>query len=557
MQTRIPLLCCSAVLFASACTNNNGFNFVDAGTPEQDQACQQSLATQWATHPPTVGLGSAQSQAVYLNEISGLMQQYGVPGGAIAVTQNGQLVATQGIGFADPTSLQPVNPNHLFRIASVTKQITATAILQLVQANRLSLDDQVFGPNGILASFQPLTGQTLNPALLPITVRHLLNHSGGWNIGTLGFDPMFDSITIAAALGEQGPATQDDTIRYMLNQPLAYTPGTTYCYSNFGYAVLGAIIEAKTGTDYQSYVQQNVLAPQGINDMVIGNSLVSGDEEVTYVNDSADGNVPSVFPNVPSPVPFPYGGWSTQAQKAHGGWIASPVDMLRYAQGMNQYTGGPTLISQPMLDQMLANPGANGAGVTVGCNSDGSTYPIGSNSWYGFGFEVNSSGNYWHNGSLPGTTTEDVIASNGFTWTMFFNYRPPNSDAFGSAIDNGMWTALQNVSDWSTEDYFDQYGSFTQWMAGDQYLAAANQASANNQYPARSEGRLDAGTVEFRAQFVPLHPHSGELDGVGLDCTQFTAAQSELLANSYGLVSLQTFTDASGLTEYQATWKTY
>jgi CubicO group peptidase (beta-lactamase class C family) len=552
---------------AAACSGGGGgggggggdgggaFSFADAGTPAQNQVCQQQLASTWSRNPPHVGLGTRSSQNSYLITVAALMAQYGVPGGAIAVTRNGHLVATQGIGYSDPGSAQPVNPVHIFRVASVSKQLTSTAIMQLVEQGELALDARVFGDGGVLSSFQPLQGQTLNPQLLPITVRNLLNHSGGWNIGTLGYDPMFDSATIAPALGEPGPATQDDTVRYMLSQPLEYGPGTTYCYSNFGYAVLGAIVEQVSGTDYESYVKQHLLAPVGVSSAYIGDSLASGPEEVTYVNDTGDGTVPSVFPPYPL-VPFPYGGWSTQAQKAHGGWAISAVDMLRYAQGMNKYTGGPSLISRVSLDQMLANPGAGGVGVTRECNDDGSTDATSNSQWYGFGFVSQSDGTYWHNGSLPGTTTEDVLTASGYTWTMFFNYRDP-AGIFGGAIDQGMWTALGNVASWSTEDYFDQYGPFSPWMSGAQYLAASSQASASNRYPSRAEGRLDAGVAEYRAMFVPLHGGSGELDGVGLDCTQFTAADPQLQAQGYGLVSLQTFTDASGQVRYQATWKTY
>src|SRR5262249_20720454 len=152
------------------------FSFADAGTPGQNQACQTQLAQTWSRNPPAVGFGTQGSQNTYLNAVGAAMAQYGVPGGALAVTQHARLVATHGIGLADPDSLQPVNPNHLFRIASVSKQLTSTAIMQLVQKGQLSLDAKVFGPGGVLESLQPLEGQTLNPRLQAITVRHLLTH---------------------------------------------------------------------------------------------------------------------------------------------------------------------------------------------------------------------------------------------------------------------------------------------------------------------------------------------------------------------------------------------
>src|SRR5260221_77047 len=79
-------------------------------------------------------------------------------------------------------------------------------------------------------------------SLSQIRLRNLLQHTGGWNRDTDG-DPMFLSKTIAQALAEPGPASCEDTIRYMLDKPLRYTPGTTMCYSNFGYCVLGRVVE--------------------------------------------------------------------------------------------------------------------------------------------------------------------------------------------------------------------------------------------------------------------------------------------------------------------------
>ena len=527
----------------------------DAGTGDAgasvaaDLACQTQLATQWQATPPAVGLGSSNSAAAYDAVIGGLMASYGVPGGAIAVTRNGHLVMTRAIGLADVASQQPAHPGQLFRIASLSKQITATAILQLVQAGTLALDTPAFS---YLPDLQPLPGKTKNSQLASITIRNLLNHTGGWNRDSEAVgDPMFDSISIAAALVEPGPASADDTIRYMLDKPITYTPGSTYCYSNFGYAVLGAILEQVTGTDYPTYIQSHVLTPRGIGDMQIGNSLQSGAEEVTYYDYPNAPLATPVFPNLTAQVPWPYGGFNLQALEAHGGWIASPVDMLRFAAGVDTYVGPPSLITAASLSSMLANPDV------PGCNSDGSTSAASSASWYGFGFQVNQYGNYWHTGSLPGTATEDVIANNQFNFAAFFNTRPLNANQFASDLDNDLWTAFNRVTTWSSTDYFDQAGSFGGWLSPGDYAQAAASAQAAGQYPSRIEGRSSGGASQYRAAFVPQHAGAQVQAQAGLDCVSYQTLAIQNQQAGLGLSSLQTYTDASGLTRYQATWIAY
>src|SRR5207253_9317336 len=137
-----------------------------------------------------------------------------------------------------------------FRIASLSKPITSAAILLLVQRGKLNLDQRVFD----LLSYEPLPGETVDPRLATITMRNLLEHSGGWNRDTT-FDPMFMmSVPIAVATGTPAPATTDSIIRYMMGKPLQFNPGSDYSYSNFGYSLLGRVIETITGQPYEKFV---------------------------------------------------------------------------------------------------------------------------------------------------------------------------------------------------------------------------------------------------------------------------------------------------------------
>src|SRR5579884_1059362 len=231
-----------------------------------------------------------------------LMNQYNVPGGALAITKNGQLLFARGYGFADTANNIAVQPDSMFRIASLSKPLTATAILTLVQDGKLSLDDKAFS---ILSDITPPPGVTPDPRLKNITVAQLLQHSGGWD-DTVTPDPGWIPDQVAASLGTQAPASSTDMIRYMLGQKLDFTPGTQYAYSDFGYTVLGRIIEHVSGMSYEQYVRTKVLLPAGITGMRIGNTLPQGQlpKEVKYY-DTADPMVPSVFPYVSGNVPVP------------------------------------------------------------------------------------------------------------------------------------------------------------------------------------------------------------------------------------------------------------
>ena len=213
------------------------------------------------------------------DQVKPFMEARKIPGGALAVIKDRRLVYAQAYGFADLEKREPTRPDSLFRIASISKPFTAVAVLKLVAAGRLQMDAPAFA----LLQLEPLPGKEPDPRLQRITARHLLHHTAGWDRDQSG-DPMFMSKKIAVANGEPPPANQHAIIRYMLGQPLDFDPGARYAYSNFGYCVLGRIIEKITGQGYAEFVQQAVLAPIGIRRMRQGISRLSGraEGEVKY-----------------------------------------------------------------------------------------------------------------------------------------------------------------------------------------------------------------------------------------------------------------------------------
>ena len=387
---------------------------------------------------PTTGV-AVPELASFDRVLTDLMRKWGIPGGAIAVVKDGRLVLARGYGYSDAAAKEPVSPDALFRIASVSKPITAVAVLELVEQGRLDLDAKAFA---MLPNLTPPAGSTIDPRLDAITIRHLLSHLGGWDRDR-SYDPMFRPTQIAQALGTTSPASAEAVIRYMRGQPLDFTPGERYAYSNFGYAVLGRIIERLTAQSYGSFVKDSVLRPMGISRMQLGRSLAADrlPGEVRYYDGA--GLTTSVFPSG-GQVPVPYGGFNIEAMDAHGGWVASAIDLARFITAVDGLPTRPDVLRPETITLMTARP----AGVW-----DGSAYH------YGAGWLVRPQpGNWWHNGSLPGTSSLIVRTGTGLAWAVLFNARSMVSGStFEQEVDPAVWQAVGQVTTWPTHDLFAQY----------------------------------------------------------------------------------------------------
>lgn len=388
-----------------------------------------------ATQPaPTVDLSS--DFASYDVIIQQLMAKWGVPGASIAVAKDGKLVLAKGYGIADREKNLPVRPESLLRIASISKPITAVAVLKLVEEGKLQLEDKVFS---FLGDIKPPAGKTPDPRIYDITVRQLLQHSGGWDRDK-SFDPMFSVTRVAEELGAPKPVSSETIIRYMLGQPLDFEPGSRYAYSNFGYCVLGWIIEKVTGQSYYDYVTDKVLRPAGVNSMRLGKSRENDryENEVRYYDYEGAPRMVSVFPDSP-PVPAPYGGFCLEAMDAHGGWVATATDLLRFVISLDE----GKLLKPETLALMISRP-------AMPLWQDSSYY-------YGMGWMVRPDGNdanWWHTGSLPGTYSIVVRTSNGFVWTALFNTRPKDENTFAKEVDQALWDAYSGVNSWPAINLF-------------------------------------------------------------------------------------------------------
>ena len=375
--------------------------------------------------------------------MAALMEKWDIPGGAVAIAMDGRLVFAKGYGLADVESEEPVLPDSLFRIASISKPATAAAILTLVEEELLDLDERAFD---ILDRFEAPDGEVHDPRINEVTVRQLLHHSGGWDRDA-GYDPMFIPEHVAAQVERQQPVVCTDVIRFMLGKPLDFDPGTRYAYSNFGYCLLGRIIEEKSGQPYEEYVQDNVLTPMGIERMQIGGTLLQerAEGEVRYYGFPGQELAYSVFAEGPRRVPWHYGGFYVEMMDSHGGWIASAIDLVRFATGVDG-SKGPVALEPETVEMMTSPPGP----------------PLWEDSeyYYGMGWlvrPVRSDANWWHSGSIEGTTSLLVRTHHGMAWAVLLNSRP-EEPGLGRELDDLMWEGVRSVGAWPAHDLFPLFG---------------------------------------------------------------------------------------------------
>ena len=371
--------------------------------------------------------------------MTGFIEKHRVPGAALAVLNEGRLVYARGYGYADTGTREPVSPTSLFRIASISKPITAVAIMKLVEDGKLTLDDKVFD----ILEFDPFVEREdddIDKRQREITIRQLLQHRGGWDRNT-SFDPMFRALPIAKALGREPPATAAMVIRYMSGKPLDFAPGERYSYSNYGYNLLGRIIEKVTGQNYEAHVKDAVLAPLGIQSMRIGRTMPAGrvENEVRYYHPT---HGTSIFaPNTGAQVPHPYGAWHLEAMDSHGGWIASATDLAKFAAAFAKPENNPVL-SAESIGALFAPPAGEEGKRAYACGW--SVRPAG------------GSQNRWHSGSLPGTATLLVLRHDQKSWLVLFNSRAGPEDAhLTGEIDPLLHRAANAVVEWPLENLFD------------------------------------------------------------------------------------------------------
>lgn len=316
--------------------------------------------------------------------VTKVLAEGNIPGASIAIAKHGQVRYLKAYGWADVERKRPVKIGSLFRIASIAKSLTGAGILKLVEESKLRLDSRVFD---ILTEYD--LHDDADPRLSGITIAHLLQNSGGWD-RDLTFDPVFHLAPIAEELRLTSRVSCDHVIRYMVGQELQFEPGTKYAYSNFGYCLLGRVLEQKTGETYEDIVKSFVLAPLGINHMRLARTLERAEEEVKYYDTETKRSRP--------PIRVPRDYYSFESLAASAGWLASAEELIRFA-------------AAPVPKPVTTEPAFRW---------DGESY-------YGYGWRVwpGAAGiDYTTWGVLVGSFAIAVQTHDGYAFVVLFNGRP-------------------------------------------------------------------------------------------------------------------------------------
>ncbi len=339
------------------------------------------------------------------NAVNNFMQKYSIPGVSIAVTRNDKLIYVKSYGKMSATDNTPIANNHLFRIASISKPVTAVGIMKLLEANKLTMDSKIFGAGSILENDFPSSKLS---SVSDLTVRHLLHHTSNlWPND--GNDPMF----------RQQNMNHKQLISWTLDNYNGNTARGVYKYSNFGYCLLGRVIEKLSGKSYEQFIKDEVLKPAGITGMQIGGSTLGERKSNEVVYTGQGGADPYIY--------------NIQRMDSHGGWLATATDLARFISRVNGLPGKPDILQPATISTMTTRsvPSSN----------------------YASGWGVNDANHWWHTGGLPGTATEIIRAANGFGWVILCNSRN-NGSTFSNDLDGLLWPFVNDNTPWQDIDQF-------------------------------------------------------------------------------------------------------
>lgn len=365
-------------------------------------------------------------------QIEKFIKTWHIKGASIAVLKDEKLVFAKGYGWADEENGIKTDVKHIFRIASVSKLITATAIMKLIEQGKLNLSSKVFGEKGILndSQFQDIRDQRVKN----ITIEHLLRHQSGFT-RRYG-DPMFSTLEISKRLETKNIPTKEQVIAYAITKKLNYSPGSGTRYSNLGYVILSEVIEKVTGIDYEKFVKDSILSPAGCYDIHIARNEYTEKypNEVRYYEpddqelvESLDGSGRMVHKC--------YGGSNIEGLYGAGGWVASPSELAKFVASIDNHPNVPDILSKKSIENMVES----GPGML----------PIGWAKTY-------KGGDWVRTGSLSGTSAMLRHQTDGYTWVFITNTSSWKGSNFSKLIDGFFKREINKVSIWPERDLFEK-----------------------------------------------------------------------------------------------------
>lgn len=376
------------------------------------------------------------------------LDAHGIVGMSFAASRNGQLVAARGVGWADLAAQRPVEPLTPFLLASVSKIFTAQSILKAIDEGMLSLDDRAFG---FVRDLEPLAGAIEDPRLGEITIRMLLSHTGGWDRRISG-DPSTWGPRVRRAFHLRHPPNTMELIRYMKGVPLDFDPGTEAVYSNFGFDLLGVILERVLEERYEVAVRRTLLTPLGVHRPRIALA------PPRYLPDEARRYAAGGEHEFPGGHPF----MNTPA----GGWESSAVDLALLLTGIDGTRTGASWLSLATTQAMLARaPGVelrpNGTYFGLGWDrvhppESGAPADAASGAAYLNGFDFGKDGDF----AGISTWVEHLPLDDGSAvdWVVLLNVSAIHGEpAPIPALQRAINPALRGVQQWPAGDLFPQF----------------------------------------------------------------------------------------------------
>ena len=362
-------------------------------------------------------------------KIKKFMKRWEIKGGSLAVIDKGKLVYAKGYGWADQEDSIYTQPGHIFRLASLSKIITATAIMKLQEETLLNIHDKVFGEDGILndPEFQNIRDKRIKS----ITIEQLLRHQGGFTM--YRGDPCFTTREIIIWEKLDHVPNMDEVIQYVLKQRLGYTPGYRVCYSNVGYLILSKIIEKVSGMKYEDYCQQKLLHPAGCYDFQIANNTFEEKypNEVRYYEQHDSELIPA-YDNKGEILYKCNGGTNVHGLYGAGAWVASPTEYIRFISHIDGDNKIPDILTKKSIKEMTSHPKGG----------------------FPFGWVRANPNSYWlRTGTLAGTSAVVMKMTDGKIWMFVTNTSSWKGSHFTSNIRSIYNKYLKRVK-WPKRDLY-------------------------------------------------------------------------------------------------------
>ena len=358
----------------------------------------------------TNSMSDFEGTAALDRDIERFLKRWEIKGASLAVMKDGRLIYSKGYGWADEEAGERMSPGNILRIASASKLITATAIMQLCERKIITLDDRVFGEGGILDC--PQFSHIRDKRAVNITVGQLLRHQAGFTMHK--GDPLFTTREIIIWEDLDSVPDMDRVIEYALGERLGYTPGQGFRYSNLGYLILTKIVEVCSGMDYEEYCRENILRPAGCMDMHLARNMYEDryPNEVRYYETHDAEPVPA-FDNSGDTLWRRYGGSNIEGLLGAGGWVASPSEFVRFVAAIDGDPAVPDVISAESVRMMTADPEHPGR-------------PAG---W------VRTGRDWTRTGTLAGTSVMLRKQADGYIWMFVTNTSSWKGSKFPRYID--------------------------------------------------------------------------------------------------------------------------